>query len=54
MKIKKNRKELIDKKELKEFMEKLEKDPSIIYLMERNQRKYGTLTEEDLRTRFTI
>jgi len=52
-----NRKGFVDEKELSaitRFMEELEKDPSVRDLMERNQRKYGILTDKDLRTKFTI
>lgn len=54
---KKDRKGFVDEEELKaiaRIMEELEKDPSVRDLMERNQLRYGTLTELDLKRAFTI
>ena len=36
------------------LMEEIEHDPKVAEQMEKNQRKYGTLTPEDLRKQFTI
>ncbi len=54
---KEDRKGFVDEGELKaiaRIMEELEKDPSVRDLMERNQKRYGTLTELDLKRAFTI
>lgn len=54
---KKDRKRFVDEAELKVIpgiMEEIENDPSVKELMERNQIKYGTLTESDLKKAFTI
>lgn len=51
----------VDEKKLKtimktiaKIMEEIENDPEVRELAEEYQRKYGTLTEEDLRKAFTI
>ena len=54
---KEDRKWFVDERELDaiaRIMEELEKDPSVRDLMERNQKRYGTLTELDLKRTFTI
>ncbi len=37
-----------------EKLDKIDKDPEVRELAEEYQRKYGTLTEDDLRKTFTI
>jgi len=51
------RKALTDKEAVKRFeaiISRVNKDPKIRQLAEENQRRYGTLTAEDLKKRFTI
>ena len=40
--------------DINEFMNEIENDPKLKKRMEENQRKYGILTEEDLKKQFTI
>ena len=43
-----------DMKKIQKIMEEIVHDPEIRDQMEENQRKYGTLTSEELRRQFTI
>ena len=47
----------IEREKLEAFLEvvkQVEKDPEVQERMAENQRKYGTLTSEELQRRFTI
>lgn len=54
MKPKMTAKEADDLKAFSDIIAEVENDPHVREMIEEEQRKYGTLTEEELRRRFTI